>query len=281
MRLDDRYRLESQVTGPSQWPAWSGRDERLDRRVTALFPPAGSVTSQAVQQYSRLADDQLVRIIDIDVAEDPRYLITESYAGTSLADLSSSGRLTMELAIELVAEAAGAVATVHANGLAYGALAAGTISWTDSGLVKLLDVALADDDLTAARHRDTAALCRMLGSALPAGAPAAVLAATNAGTPADLAAALEPFRPADAPLRRHLVSPEPVHAPHRLASRRVREVMATEILTVSEDTPVLELAEILARCHLPAVPVVDAAGRVTGMVSAADLERWRFAGVSV
>jgi CBS-domain-containing membrane protein len=100
-------------------------------------------------------------------------------------------------------------------------------------------------------------------------------------TAAGLVAALEPFRPADAPLRRHLVSPEPADAPHRLASRRVREVMATGVLTVSEDTPVLELAEILANCHLPAVPVVDATGRVTGMVSAADLEQWRFAAVSV
>jgi CBS domain-containing protein len=51
----------------------------------------------------------------------------------------------------------------------------------------------------------------------------------------------------------------------------VRAVMTTPVIAVTADAPFKEIARTLAEHRISAVPVVDAAGRVTGVVSEADL----------
>ena len=50
---------------------------------------------------------------------------------------------------------------------------------------------------------------------------------------------------------------------------KVREIMTTAVITVKPDTTVRELADILTKNKISGVPVVDAKGRVLGMVSEA------------
>ena len=52
---------------------------------------------------------------------------------------------------------------------------------------------------------------------------------------------------------------------------KVQEVMTTDVLAANESTPFKEIAELLARQRISAVPVLDAAGQVAGVVSEADL----------
>lgn len=52
-----------------------------------------------------------------------------------------------------------------------------------------------------------------------------------------------------------------------------RDVMTTEVLTVSPDTPVREVAKLLYERRISGAPVVDPAGKVVGMVSEGDLMR--------
>lgn len=49
------------------------------------------------------------------------------------------------------------------------------------------------------------------------------------------------------------------------------DVMSAPVITVGPDTPVVEVAETLTRHQISAVPVVDAAGAVLGLVSEYDL----------
>ena len=56
-----------------------------------------------------------------------------------------------------------------------------------------------------------------------------------------------------------------------MSRRKVREVMTTEVLAVAVDTPVSELATIMAATGFRAVPVLGTTGQVAGMVAAADL----------
>ncbi len=56
-----------------------------------------------------------------------------------------------------------------------------------------------------------------------------------------------------------------------MSRRKVREVMTTEVLAVAVDTPVSELAAIMAATGFRTVPVLGTAGQVAGMVAAADL----------
>jgi CBS domain-containing protein len=55
------------------------------------------------------------------------------------------------------------------------------------------------------------------------------------------------------------------------ATPRVREVMSVPAVSVPGETPFLEIVRTLSREHLGAVPVVDADGRVIGVVSESDL----------
>jgi CBS domain-containing protein len=52
---------------------------------------------------------------------------------------------------------------------------------------------------------------------------------------------------------------------------KVQDVMTREVVAVGESTSFKEIIELLARNRVSAAPVVDAAGRVVGVVSEADL----------
>jgi CBS domain-containing protein len=52
---------------------------------------------------------------------------------------------------------------------------------------------------------------------------------------------------------------------------RARDLMTTEVVSVSPDTSIGNIAELLLAHQISAVPVVDAAGTVVGMVSEGDL----------
>lgn len=54
---------------------------------------------------------------------------------------------------------------------------------------------------------------------------------------------------------------------------QARDVMTTQVTTVHRDTPVPEIARLLLEHRISAVPVVDAEGRVEGIVSEGDLMR--------
>lgn len=54
---------------------------------------------------------------------------------------------------------------------------------------------------------------------------------------------------------------------------RAQDIMTTRVVTVTEDTPIGEIASLLDKFHISALPVVDDSGRVIGMVSEGDLIR--------
>lgn len=52
---------------------------------------------------------------------------------------------------------------------------------------------------------------------------------------------------------------------------RVAELMQTDVRTVAPDAPVAEVVQAMADSHVSALPVVDSAGHVLGVVSATDV----------
>ncbi|HZD52243.1 MAG TPA: CBS domain-containing protein [Woeseiaceae bacterium] len=54
---------------------------------------------------------------------------------------------------------------------------------------------------------------------------------------------------------------------------QAKDVMTTDVVTVTPDTAVADVAKILLDRRISAVPVVDAAGRIEGIVSEGDLMR--------
>ena len=49
------------------------------------------------------------------------------------------------------------------------------------------------------------------------------------------------------------------------------EIMTRKVYTATEDTPVTELARLMSRRRINRVPIVDAAGKLIGIVTRADL----------
>lgn len=54
---------------------------------------------------------------------------------------------------------------------------------------------------------------------------------------------------------------------------RVNQIMTPDVITVGADTTILEAADTMLRHHIGALPVVDAAGRLIGIISEGDFIR--------
>ena len=52
---------------------------------------------------------------------------------------------------------------------------------------------------------------------------------------------------------------------------KVKDIMTKDVITVTRDTTVLELARIFAEKHISSIPVVDDAGSLAGIVTETDL----------
>ncbi|HEY6277617.1 MAG TPA: hypothetical protein VIX86_14920, partial [Streptosporangiaceae bacterium] len=175
-RLGGRYRLEDRIGASSGWSAWKAIDETLARAVTVLtfapgFPRVREVVT-AARAASRLTDVRLAQVFDVEDNWDQAYVVMEWVAGDSLHDLLADGPLDPGQGAEIIAEAADALASAHAAGLAHLCLTPGSVRWTSGGGVKVvglgIDAALsgafADDPALA----DTQGLGRLLYAALTA-----------------------------------------------------------------------------------------------------------------
>jgi hypothetical protein len=173
-RLGGRYRLEDRIAAGSGWDAWKAIDETLARAVTVFtfaqgFPRITDVVT-AARAASRLTDPRLAQVFDVEDAWDGAYVVMEWAAGDTLGDLLSAGPLEPVRGARMIAEAAAALSSAHAAGVAHMCLSPGSVRWSQTGEVKVvglgidaaLSATLADDPILA----DTRGLGRLLYAAL-------------------------------------------------------------------------------------------------------------------
>jgi eukaryotic-like serine/threonine-protein kinase len=173
-RLGGRYRLEDRIAAGSGWAAWKAIDETLARAVTVFtfapgFPRVVEVVT-AARAASRLTDPRLAQVFDVEDTWDRAYIVMEWAAGDTLGDLLSQGPIEPYRAARMISEAAAALSSAHAAGVAHMCLSPGSVRWSQTGEVKVvglgLDAALsgysADDPVLA----DTQGLGRLLYAAL-------------------------------------------------------------------------------------------------------------------
>ena len=84
----------------------------------------------------------------------------------------------------------------------------------------------------------------------------------------------------EAPRRRNLDGFGPPHSAHvmtgsmlgvMIAGMNAREVMTSPVLSAVGNTPVRDIAQLLLKNHISAVPILDGNGAPIGMVSEGDL----------
>lgn len=61
------------------------------------------------------------------------------------------------------------------------------------------------------------------------------------------------------------------HVAECVVCKKVSEFMATDIVTVAEDAPLMACADLMIRKSLQRLPVVDSGGKVKGMVTIGDV----------
>lgn len=178
-RLGGRYRLEDRVATDAGWSLWKAIDETLARPVTVLtfapgFPRIREVVT-AARAASRLTDPRVTQVFDVEEDWDHAYVVMEWVAGDSLADLVADGPLDPGEAARIIAEAAEALASAHAAGLAHLRLSPSSLRWTQGGGVKVtgigVDAALAGAASDDPARADAVGLGQLLYVALTACAP--------------------------------------------------------------------------------------------------------------
>ncbi len=173
-RLGGRYRLEDRIAAGSGWDAWKAIDETLARAVTVFtfaagFPRVGDVVT-AARAASRLTDPRLAQVFDVEDDCDHAYIVMEWAAGETLGDLLSQGPLEPFRAARMIAEAAAALSSAHAAGVAHICLSPGSVRWSQTGEVKVvglgIDAALSGATAEEPVLCDTQGLGRLLYAAL-------------------------------------------------------------------------------------------------------------------
>jgi len=173
-RLGDRYRLEDRVAADGGWAAWKAIDETLARAVTVLtfapgFPRLREVVA-AARSASRLTDSRFAQVFDVEDDWDHAYIVMEWASGDSLDDMLAPGPLDAARGARIIAEAADAMATAHAAGLAHLRLTPECLRWTPGGGVKItglgIDAALSDVTAEDPALADTYRLGMLLYAAL-------------------------------------------------------------------------------------------------------------------
>jgi hypothetical protein len=173
-RLAGRYRLEDRVGAAGGWAVWKAIDETLARAVTVLtfapgFPRVREVVT-AARAASRLTDSRLAQVFDVEDTGDRAYVVMEWVVGDSIDDLLAAGPLDPARGVDLVLEAAQALAGAHAAGLAHLRLTPESLRWTPGGGVKItglgINAALAGATADDPALADTRGLARLLYATL-------------------------------------------------------------------------------------------------------------------
>ncbi|HEX6934685.1 MAG TPA: protein kinase family protein [Streptosporangiaceae bacterium] len=173
-RLGGRYRLEDRIAAGAGWDAWKAIDETLARAVTVFtfaagFPRIGDVVT-AARAASRLTDPRLAQVFDVEDDFDHAYIVMEWAAGDTLGDLLAQGPLEPYRAARMIAEAATALSSAHAAGVAHMCLSPGSVRWSPTGEVKVvglgIDAALAGIVADEPVRDDTEGLGWLLYAAL-------------------------------------------------------------------------------------------------------------------
>ena len=146
-RLAGRYLLVDQASRGTDWTYWKAIDETLARSVSVLTFAAGfdrvAEVVTAARAASRLNDPRFSQVFDVEDADESAYVVLEWVASESLLDMLADGPLDPPRAVSLMSEAAQALASAHAKGLAHLRLDLACVHWTPRGGIKITGLGIA------------------------------------------------------------------------------------------------------------------------------------------
>ena len=160
-----RYRLLSRLGAGGMGEVWLAHDPTLQRKVAVkLLPPEFSADRDRVLRFeqearaaSALNHPHIITVHEVGQAEGVYYLVTEHIEGQTLRERLVPGALPVSVALDLIAQVAGALAAAHEAGIVHRDIKPENVMVRPDGLVKVLDFGLAKVLKTPAVQVDTEA----------------------------------------------------------------------------------------------------------------------------
>jgi len=150
--LSGRYRLVDRIAAGGMGEVWSASDEVLGREVAVkllkhqyMADDQFRARFRAEAQYSaRLSHPGIAQVYDFGEQDDLAFLVMELVRGEPLsAILERAGRLTPEVTLDLMSQAARALQTAHDAGIVHRDIKPGNLMITSDGRVKITDFGIA------------------------------------------------------------------------------------------------------------------------------------------
>ena len=155
--IDGRFRLDEVIRDGSMGTVYRATQTSIDRAVAVKILSKRQVRSASnVERFMReariisdLTHPNVVRLLDFgeDDTHDVLFLAMEYLDGVTLTSLMQRGALSVDLAIEVIHQACGALAEPHARDVVHRDLKSDNIMLTNRGgrhdYVKILDFGLA------------------------------------------------------------------------------------------------------------------------------------------
>jgi len=145
--LADRYRLTDLLSESGGGRFWRAFDKVLQRDVAVHIiscdDPRAPLLREAARTSATVLDRRMLRVLDIDEAEDRCFVVNEWGSGTSLDIMLADGEpLSPTVAAWIVAEVADTLALAHDAGVAHGRLVPENVLIDQDGGVRLIGVAV-------------------------------------------------------------------------------------------------------------------------------------------
>jgi len=144
------YEVLAPIGAGGMGEVYKAKDTRLGRDVAVKVLPAHMSGNAELRQrldreaktISSLSHAHICALYDVGHQDGTDYLVMEYLEGETLADRLAKGALTMDQALKIGIEIAGALDAAHRSGIVHRDLKPGNVMLTKSG-VKLLDFGLA------------------------------------------------------------------------------------------------------------------------------------------
>ncbi|HKB31705.1 MAG TPA: protein kinase [Streptosporangiaceae bacterium] len=156
--LSGRYRLDQRIAAGGMGEVWRGTDEVLGRPVAVKLLRHAYVGDEALASRFRaearyaasLSHPGIAQVFDYGEQDTGRdsgggaYLVMELVPGEPLsAILARTGRLSPEVTLDIIAQAASALQAAHASGIVHRDIKPGNLLVTADGRVKITDFGIA------------------------------------------------------------------------------------------------------------------------------------------